>query len=347
MVDFHYDPISQPDGSAQKVWKTLLLHLPGKRVGIGVSYDRFKTALWRGVKLYSIPEQRLKNRVFNKILGLGVFTYKKMLEIIEKEKPDILHFHNRFELVDLLIPKLTYRPKVVAHFHREFNRPVIPKHCDLVIGVSNHLAHYLRSKTDSPVPIVPLPNPLPYDLFQHPRSPFKPIGKVPKLLFAFGDNPKKGFNEVVELLKNPPPFRFELHICGNKRPLPLPSEMGGNRIKIHGFLEREQFYKLLQEVDILLAPTHSEAFGLVLVEALYFGTYVLPSRVGGVVEIFGPDYPFYIFPLTPAQLRAQLVDLIDCYSNSNFTYPNWDKIIDTFSPPTISAQLLNLYRQIG
>ena len=43
-------------------------------------------------------ESVLTNRVLNKWLGLGVFTYPSLIRLIKRYKPDILHFHNRHNL---------------------------------------------------------------------------------------------------------------------------------------------------------------------------------------------------------------------------------------------------------
>jgi Ran GTPase-activating protein (RanGAP) involved in mRNA processing and transport len=127
MIDFHGDLILNKEGSAQKVIKSFCDNLDIDISCLSVSYNSYKEEIINNVKYYTVPENRLKNKIFNKILNLKLFTYDEMIKIMEKEKFDILHFHNRLELVDKLVNRLSYKPKIVCHFHREFNNPIIPR----------------------------------------------------------------------------------------------------------------------------------------------------------------------------------------------------------------------------
>ena len=339
VIDFHYDLISQEDGSAQKVIKSLVHNLEDiEIVCMSVSIDGYKKKIIKNIDYYSVPENNLKNKVFNKILNLKVFTYDKMLDIINQEKFDILHFHNRFELVDKLVNKLNYEPKVIIHFHREFNNPIIPKSCDLIIGVSKALGEFIAQKTNTKVPITYLHNAISYDVYEYPKGFYQKIDK-PKMLFAFGGNDKKGYQEVLGLLDLFEDNKFELHICGNKTELNIDNE----NVKVYGFLNRDEFYNLMKKCNILLFPSYSEGLPMTILEALYFGMYIIPSRVGGISEIFGDKYQFYC-ELNSKSLyeKIKMIEKVEALEYQNMR----DKILEQFDIKNIIKELKEIYRKI-
>ena len=69
MIDFHYDLISQNDISAQKVIKAFAHNLDIDMSCIGVANDEiYKEKTINNIRYYSIPENKLKNEIANKIL---------------------------------------------------------------------------------------------------------------------------------------------------------------------------------------------------------------------------------------------------------------------------------------
>ena len=344
MIDFHYDLISQEDGSAQKVIKSFAHNLNLNVSCIGVANDKiYKEKVIKKVKYYSIPENKLKNKVANKILNLKVFTYDKMVDIINKEKFDILHFHNRLELVDKLVKKLTYRPKIVCHFHREFNNPIIPNSADLILGVSKALNEFLIQKTNIEKKFDYIYNPISYDVFKFENKEAQKIEKI-KLLFAFGDNVNKGFNEVIETIdlleKNN--IDYELNICGNKKPLSFDNK----NIIVHGFLDYNSLYKLMKKNNIYLLPSYSEGLPMSILEAVYFGMFVIASKIGGIPEIFGKDYNLY------CELNGKSIlekfKIIKNFTDSDIQQYNFlrKNILEQFSIRYLSNQLEKKYKEL-
>jgi glycosyltransferase involved in cell wall biosynthesis len=298
MIDFHYNLVSQPDGSAQKVLKTLLFYLRGwEKMGIGVSHSKkMESNRQRGVSFYAIPEKRTKNWVWNKILGLKLFTYDGMVELLNRERPDILHFHNRHELVDKLCERLDYSPKVVCQYHKPFKKPVFPKSASLFLGVSNYLAERLKKQIDPArwELVHPLPNPIPYDLLALPRAQFKLLSYPLNILFPFGDDPEKGFPEVVEAMRELEKrnYRVIFHIAGKIKSKSL-NLAGISKFRLYGYLPPDEYYQLLSKMDFLVLPTKREAFSLVVLEAIYFGVRVVATPTGGVPEVLGKNYPCF------------------------------------------------------
>ena len=345
MIDFHGDLISQEDGSAQKVIKSFASNLTFNVSCISRSSDgKYKESIVDKVKYYAIPENRLKNKIANKILNLKVFTYEKMIPIINKEKFDILHFHNRFELVDKLVNNLNYKPKIICHFHREFNHPIIPKSADLILGVSKSLSEYLKQKSTLNKTFDYIHNPIPYDVFNFESKKAKQTDKL-KLLFAFGENKRKGFEEIIEAVKilENNHIDYELNICGNKTPL----QFDNKKIITHGFLNHTQLYKLMQENNVYLLPSYSEGLPMSILESVYFGMFVIPSKVGGIPEIFGKDYELYC-ELNGKSI-VEKIQIVQNYTQQDIEKYNKlrEYILTKFSAKYLAKELEKKYKELN
>ena len=59
---------------------------------------------------------------------------------------------------------------------------------------------------------------------------------------------------------------------------------------------RDDVEKIIPSCDVLILPSFSESFGLVLIEALACGKPVIGSNVGGITEIINEDVGFLINP---------------------------------------------------
>lgn len=148
-----------------------------------------------GVAIYPFHENRLLNRIGNKMLGLNAFTYPALLHLIRRIRPEVLHFHNRQELVDKVVSRLDYRPRIVVHYHRHFAKPVIPKRADRLAFISQATARDILSKCVNRVPYSIVSNPLSLEVCE--RMAAVPVGRVvkseqPTILFGGGGNPIKG-----------------------------------------------------------------------------------------------------------------------------------------------------------
>jgi hypothetical protein len=75
---------------------------------------------------YGFIENARANRIYNKILRLNKFCFFGLVPIIEELRPDILHIHNRHDLVDQLMARLSYRPKIVCIYHQCYNKLFVP-----------------------------------------------------------------------------------------------------------------------------------------------------------------------------------------------------------------------------
>ena len=67
---------------------------------------------------------------------------------------------------------------------------------------------------------------------------------------------------------------------------------------------------IIPTADLLILPSFSESFGLVLIEALACGVPVIGSNVGGIKEIITPDVGLLIDPENPSSLSKAIDDVL-------------------------------------
>ena len=85
--------------------------------------------------------------------------------------------------------------------------------------------------------------------------------------------------------------------------------------------------------DLLVLPSVAEAFGLVLTEALYMGTPVVATSVGGIPEIVDDNVDGVLVP--PADSRALADAIVDLLHNQERRHrmagAGRDKVLTRFS----------------
>ncbi len=75
---------------------------------------------------------------------------------------------------------------------------------------------------------------------------------------------------------------------------------------------RDDVAEILSEIDLLVLPSHSEGFGLVLVEAMATGKPVIGTIVGGIPEIIEDGVTgFLIPPHSPDKLAQAIIKILE------------------------------------
>jgi len=80
-----------------------------------------------------------------------------------------------------------------------------------------------------------------------------------------------------------------------------------------GVLPHTQVRDWMQRCDALVLASHSESFGLVLVEAMACGKPVIATRCGGPEEIVTPETGILVEPASPEALADGITCLIENY----------------------------------
>lgn len=287
----------------------------------------------------------MKNKIMNKILGLKVFTYSKMIDIVEKEKPEILHFHNRHSLVDIFVKRLSYTPRVVCHYHLKFKEPIVPKCTDMILGVSKSVQEHIVKKIQADKKSSYVLNPISFDLYSATKVE-KISSSELRLVFGGEDDERKGYKEVIQALHKlrDMGIKYKLTLCGNKRDVNIDSSLNVEQM---GFLSSHDFYKVLQQSDILLFPSHDESFGLTVLEGMFFHIKVVPAFSGGTPEILGEDYPYYCKPKDSDSLVQSIVMLSNLKDDREQELCKfYDDVIRKFEPRRVSKSLEEKYKEV-
>ncbi len=302
-----------------------------------------------GVECSAFYESRWRNRVFNKWLRLKRFTYPSLLQVIERIRPDIIHFHNRPEIVDVIVERLSYRPKIVAQYHRQFSAMTLPKSADRLICPSRALAQTLESSGALSEIVRIVPNPLSSELIsignEHTGRAFTP-DDVLTFIYGGGYNRDKGLFELLEAFQSlTGNYSLLLAGSGYDQLAPIPD----TRIKIIGELTGPNFLREIHNSDIVVMPSYHESFGLVALEAMYLKRILVVSRVGGLAEITNENCAIQVAPRSVAKLHNGLLRAAEIAGNEA---NRWKMISEaynhalTFHPEKCTATLERIYTEL-
>lgn len=245
-------------------------------------------------RFHFFREDRLKNRIANKLLGLNLFTFSRLANLIERERPDLLHVHNRHALLPALLARLSYRPRVLCHYHRKFGTFVVPAEADRLIAVSGAVRDALEEAVHPVMPIDVVYNPLPPGLTSVPSST-RPADLRPRLLFGGGRQHNKGFFELEAALADGLAEQFDVVLCGPAFDGYVPAFPA----RVLGLLPSAEFLAELRAADVVAMPSHHEGFSILALEALGMGKVLVATQGGGLGEIFD-EHNAFIHPVGDA-----------------------------------------------
>jgi glycosyltransferase involved in cell wall biosynthesis len=301
-----------------------------------------------GVQVHHFYENRLQNRVLNKMLGRGAFTYGSLVRLIDRIQPQVLHFHNRQELVDALISRLNYRPKVAIHYHRHFAKPVIPSAADLLFFISDATARDILGKASTDKPYRVLPNPLSVELLSHSIGAVKKsASSPPTILFGGGNNPAKGGQELIEAFNLLPAGSARLVLAGRKSE--QMTHEPNEAIEVHGELTPERFFQLMADADIVAMPSYDEPFGLIAQEAMQLEKLFVTTATGGLAEFVDDRCAILVKPRDVGSLCAGLkraIKILDTPEAKQLTQSARERI-STFDPTSLVELLEAHYEALS
>jgi glycosyltransferase involved in cell wall biosynthesis len=230
--------------------------------------------------LYPFTEDRLKNKLGNKLLGLKLFTFSRLVSLINQRRPALLHIHNRHALVDRLVAGLAYRPCVLCHYHRKFGEFLVPDSADALIVVSAAVRDALIAACVPTVPVEVVYNPVPAGVAANEPLPLG--GRKPRLLYGGGRQKNKGFFELEAALSSSGLADcFEIVLCGPEFADYLPPFPA----RVAGMLAASEFLAEMTQADIVSMPSHHEGFSILALEALGMGKLLVATCGGGLGEI--------------------------------------------------------------
>lgn len=264
-----------------------------------------------------------------KIKGdLDIFFPLKLLPVIKKENPDIVHIHSRrgADTFGLLGAKLSGRKVILS---RRVDNPEYPPlarfkygFCDEVITISRGIKEVLIKEGVPREKIECVPSAVDTDLFRPgyekdclrgelgvPKET-KILGVVAQLIKRKGH--KFLFDALPEVIKEFPDLKI---IVFGKGPLETELRSYSKRLHVHNFVIlagfRTDLDKTLPCLDGIIHPALMEGLGVSLLQAAACGIPIIATRTGGIPEIVRDGINgFLVPPADPKAIAQALIRLL-------------------------------------
>ncbi len=299
-----------------------------------------------------------------------------IVDILEEEKPDVLHTHNLTGFSASVWPAATLHNLPVVHTLRDYSLlcPKVTMFRDGENCERQHLSCQLysrprtilsrRTKAVTAISQFILERHVIAGAFAggsireviyNPQAPHVPTELPPATSnrgFAFGFigqlTPSKGVGMLIEAFAKLADPACELIIAGDGDPAyvqRLREEAKGSRVRFIGFTRPEEFYPT---VDVLVVPSlWHEPFGRVIVEAYSYAVPVLGSKRGGIPEIVDHLRSGILFdPDNPEELTRELRRLAQDRALTRVLGEGAVRKAKEFLPETIRAQYDSVYSRV-
>lgn len=279
-------------------------------------------------------------------------------------KPDLIHAHSVLwgGVAAMGIAQHWDIPYIVTEHASSFARGLIQswqepiirrviKNANYVLSVSKGLADLLIPYADGKK-IEVVPNVVDTDFFKLPTiqrkaSPFRlltvamltPKKGIDVLLKAFARAFKRT-DEVILEIGGDGEQRTELQSLARSLNIE-------NQVKFLGLLSREQVREAMWRANVFVLPSYFETFGVVLVEAMATGLFVIATNCGGPEEFIKPDNGSLLEPGDVGELSKALKNVYD----RRFELGKKEKeirkyIVDNYSNRVIAEKLLKYYSRV-
>lgn len=363
MLNHEFPPVG---GGAAPVTLELCKHLVNTGHEVDVVTMAFhgtaKYECIEGVNVYRTPAIRKKPNICHThematYLPGALF---RTLSLARRQKYDVIHCHFIVPGAPLawLVSRIMKIPFIVTCHGSDvpgynpdrfglMHKAIMPawrfltKHSDMLVSPSRSLKKLIESKCPS-VDVKVVPNGI-YS------TNYKPGPKQKKILMCSRLLPRKGFQYVIEALKNleldweidvigEGPFRSELEkiAAGSKTP-----------IKFWGWLDQrdEKFVELYKQASIFVFPSEAENFPTVLLEAMSAGMAVVTSTAGGCPEVVG-DAGLLVEPGDVEGIRNIVLKLIEDDEYRGLKAEESLKQVEKFTWPIVTEMYLECYQKV-
>lgn len=318
--------------------------------------------------LKEVPEEVLDRISFllsqynNLITKVRLYT-QNVLKIAPKISFDIIHAHDWLTYPTGLYLKKFLKKPLLSHIHAtEFDRalgfghPLIHEieylglnYADKVVAVSNYTKEIIMEHYAVPEEKIEVVHNAFTARRLYPEK--KKKFKKPVVLFLGRLTPQKGpkifleiAKKVVEKYEN---VRFIIAGAGEmERELMLEaSSLGiGTHIMFTGFLNREEVEEALSLADIVVMPSVSEPFGIVALEALYFGCALIISKQSGASEVIQNAFKVDFWDVE--KMVNIIIDLLTHPEELKKIQLHGKREAETFTWNVPAKKILNIYQSL-
>jgi glycosyltransferase involved in cell wall biosynthesis len=131
--------------------------------------------------------------------------------------------------------------------------------------------------------------------------------------------------------------RFLKNENGNKRPL-----------RILGVISEEQKHALLEKTLLLLLPSRTDSFGIVILEAWAHGKPVVGARAGGIADVISDGKDGFLVEFGDVDSLAKKIKLLvqDSDLRSALAYNGQRKLDEIYNWDRVGDLVLSNYQQI-
>jgi len=284
-------------------------------------------------------EERLNQNIKIHRLSSGTsrynpFLYFAFLNLIKKIKPDIIHTHSvKASEIIYNLNKFIFLKQVATK--RNPRKGKIFNKIDYVTAISQDVA---KSIYKDDVEII-------YNgLLQETTVPAKSSNPIFTLVAVGRLDKIKGFDILIKEVAKLD-FPFHLNIVGegderkNLEKLIIDFSLS-EKVSLLGY--REDIPSLIATADLVVISSHSEGFGRVVVETLFYGKLIISTKVGLSIEILPAELLIDDFEI------AKKIDTI--YNNKQY----YDKLFSQlkqirtkeFLLKNIIQKYINFYKRI-
>lgn len=267
--------------------------------------------------------------------------------------PDIIHAHTFLGgWVAMEIKNLLNIPYVITEHSTQVLEKRLSKthnkiatesyrHADAVVAVGRTLADVIHSEHGVDARVIP--NFINVNLFNIPTDKSGPIEELQ--LIAIGDLIKrKNFDKVIKACESLT-IKYHLRIVGTgseKATLMEQASAAKVTVSFLGQRSQEEISELLKKSHLLVHPSKTETFGIILIEAMATGIPVISYNNGGAEDIITRQSGILLKDNSVAALTAAIETVQ--YNYASYKAADIRQIvIDGFSPAAIAPQLIDLY----
>jgi glycosyltransferase involved in cell wall biosynthesis len=140
-----------------------------------------------------------------------------------------------------------------------------------------------------------------------------------KLLTVTNISPLKGLDMLIEALSHLNGPAITLDIVGDEhRELQYSRRLKAsvarygleNRVRFHGQQQPHRLANFYADADIFVLPSHCEAFGIVVAEAMAFGLPIVATRCGGMLELVTDGDNGFLVPPNDVASLAEAIEIL-------------------------------------
>lgn len=332
-----------------------------------------------GVKIYRVASELGHPNFLTWVLLFNHFIEKRMAEVSQKIKFDVLHVHDWLTAPAGVTSKHSIgKPMILTMHSTEHGRSGIHNPDSHTIDGIEWWANYEASK------VIATSGSMKSEVCDHFRLPWEKVEIIPnaidsskyhgsvdrgavrarygvqpheKLVLSVGRLvPQKGIEYLIQAVPNVawryPEAKFVIVGEGWYRDhLQYVAGTTGQawRINFTGFIPDHELTALTLSSDVLVMPSIYEPFGIVALEGMAAGIPVVASQVGGLAEIIEHDKTgVLVYPRNPDSIAWGITHVLSNPDHARWLAQNARKTLQkAYSWKVIAKKTVKLYKEVS